>query len=464
MLIRSDVILLYDTIAAISTSLAPAGIGIIRISGNEAIHIVDQCFKGYESLKTVKTHTIHYGYINDNEHTIDEVLVSVMKGPKSFTKEDIVEVNCHGGIIVLEKVLSLLLKKGARLAEPGEFTKRAFLNGRIDLSQAESIMDIINAKSDLALEASMNHLKGVLKSEVNYIKEKVIGIIAHVEASIDYPEYDIEALEDQQLISQLEIINHEIQVLSTSYDNGKIMREGIKTAIIGKPNVGKSSLMNALLKEQRAIVTDVPGTTRDMIEEYMSIHGVPLKMIDTAGIRETNDYVEQIGVGKAKNLIKEAELIIFMADASDDLTKEDYQILELIKDKKLIVLLNKIDLETKTTSEHISEILPEAKIIMMSLLTNDGIGELELTIKALFSLGAINFNDQVYVTNIRHKHALDNALISLEEVIHGVKSGMPPDCYAIDLKDIYNSLGELTGDQVSEDLVQTLFSQFCLGK
>lgn len=455
---------LDDTIAAISTSLSPAGIGIIRVSGKESVSIVDGLYKGSKLLNEVDTHTINYGHIMSGQHIVDEVLVSVMRGPNSFTKEDVVEVNCHGGVIVLEKVLSLILQNGARLAEPGEFTKRAFLNGRIDLSQAESIMDIINAKSDMALEAAQSHLKGILKDKVEEIKQFVIEIIAHVEASIDYPEYDIEALEDTQLLRTLGLIKTNIKDLIDSYDNGKLMREGIKTAIIGKPNVGKSSLMNALLKEQRAIVTDIPGTTRDVIEEYMNIHGVPLKMVDTAGIRDTEDTVEKIGVEKAKTLINEAELIIFMADASSNLEEDDYEILKMIKDKKLIVLLNKIDLEQQTTVSHLSNLLSDQQIIPLSLINNDGVDLLEKRIKEMFSIGSINFNDQAYVTNIRHKKALDDAIISLDEVVGAVEIGMPPDCYAIDLKDIYGHLGELTGDNVSEDLIKTLFSQFCLGK
>lgn len=455
-----------DTIAAISTSLSPAGIGIIRVSGQSSIQIVDACFKAKsnKSLELVDSHTIHYGFIMDGEHILDEVLVSLMKGPNSFTREDIVEVNCHGGIIVLEKVLDLLIRSGARLAEPGEFTKRAFLNGRIDLSQAEAIMDIINAKSDLSLEASMSHLKGRLKLSVESIKEKVIKIIAHVEASIDYPEYDIEELSDDMLLDQLDTISKDLQALRNSYDQGKIVREGIKTAIVGKPNVGKSSLLNALLNEQKAIVTDVPGTTRDVIEAYMSIHGVPLNIIDTAGIRDTDDYVESIGVNKSKNLINEAELIIFMADASSHLTEEDYQIMELVKDKKVIVLLNKIDVDKKITLEHIVNIIPKASIIETSVKMYQGIKSLEDKIKDLFSLGRIDFNDQVYVTNIRHKKALEDALDATDKVIEAVNTGIPSDFYAIDLKNIYESIGELTGDTVSEDLLKTLFSEFCLGK
>jgi len=456
----------YDTIAAISTSLSPAGIGIIRISGPEAIPIVDKCFKMKKgkSLLNVASHTINYGFIKKDNHTLDEVLVSVMKAPNSFTKEDVVEINCHGGIIVLEKVLTLVMSLGARLADPGEFTKRAFLNGRIDLSQAEAIMDIINAKSDLALEASVNHLKGILKIRVNEIKDKVIAIIAHVEASIDYPEYDIEALEDDQLIKNLMSIKSEINELLCSYDHGKILREGIKTVIIGKPNVGKSSLLNALLREQKAIVTDVPGTTRDAIEAYMNLHGVPLNIIDTAGIRDTEDYVEQIGVGKAKSLIKEAELVLFMADASGHLDEDDFRIIELVKDKKVIVLLNKIDLDNKTTAKHLRDLVDEYYIIPTSVKMDQGINILENKIKEMFSLGKIDFNDQAYITNIRHKKALDHAMEAVDEVINAIENGMPSDCYSIDLKNIYEAIGELTGDTVSEDLLKALFSQFCLGK
>ncbi len=375
-----------------------------------------------------------------------------------------VEVNAHGGILVVQKILRLILSEGVRLAEPGEFTKRAFLNGRIDLSQAEAVMDLINSSTEMALEASMNQLKGSVSNKITEIKELSIKLMAHIEAQIDYPEYDIEELSTDRLLEDMNAIKSRVNALLNSYDDGRRIKDGIKTAIIGKPNVGKSSLLNFLLKEQRAIVTDIPGTTRDVLEEYMNIHGVPLRLIDTAGIRDTHDFIEKIGVEKSKNLISEADLILLMMDASTELTSEDMQIIELVKDKKIIVLLNKIDLNMKVEIDDLKKLLPHQIIIGISVKTDNGLDLLEKHIKELFLLGDINFNDYVYITNVRHKSALESARVSIDEVIKSVKLGMAEDFIAIDLQNVYEAICEITGDSVKEDLINQIFSQFCLGK
>lgn len=461
--------MLYDTIASIATPLTPSGIGIIRVSGDESIKIVNSLFKSNiegKKISNVKSHTINYGYIiNPNDDSIvDEVLVSIMKAPNSYTKEDIVEINCHGGVVVMQKVLKLVLENGARLAEPGEFTKRAFLNGRIDLSQAEAVIDIINAKTDMLIKSSINQLSGSVSEKLSTIKNQLLELIAHIEASIDYPEYDIDEINEDNVIYRINNIIDLIKTLIDSYDNGRIIKEGIKTAIIGKPNVGKSSLLNALLREQRAIVTDIPGTTRDILEEYMNVHGVPIRLIDTAGIRDTNDLVEKIGVDKAKKMVEEAELIILMIDSSNELSKEDLNVLELVKNKKAIILLNKIDIKQKVTRQDLKEYARESHIIPISVINLKGIDKLEESIKEMFFIGKIDFNDNVYITNVRHKNALDNALNHLNEVKKSIENGFPEDFWAIDLKNVYENIGEVTGDSVNEDLIQQIFSQFCLGK
>lgn len=464
-----ELIMIEDTIAAVATPMAPASIGIIRISGEKAIQIVDNIFifkNKRKKLINVPTHTLHYGYIIDpkTHQTIDEVLVSIMRGPNSFTREDVVEINAHGGIIVVQKILKIVLNQGVRLAEPGEFTKRAFLNGRIDLSQAEAVIDIINSSTEMALDASINQLKGSVSHKMNEIKNLTLQLIAHIEASIDYPEYDIEELSNENILHQIVLIQQMIKLLLNSYDDGKRIKEGIRTTIIGKTNVGKSSLLNALIQEQRAIVTDVPGTTRDVLEEYMNINGVPLRLIDTAGIRETEDFVEKIGVERSKEKINEADLILFMIDASNELTPEDFHIIELIKDKKVIILMNKIDLEVKVKVEELELILNGIVIIPISVKTSDGMEILSNHIRDMFMMGNINFNDYVYITNVRHKTALEKALTSIDEVINSLSMGMTEDFLAIDLKNVYEAICEITGDSVKEDLIKQIFSQFCLGK
>ncbi|PKM51177.1 MAG: tRNA uridine-5-carboxymethylaminomethyl(34) synthesis GTPase MnmE [Firmicutes bacterium HGW-Firmicutes-7] len=460
---------MYDTIAAVATPISPAGIGIIRISGEEAINLVDNIFlskKKGKKLKNVLSHTLNYGYIIDskNNQAVDEVLVSVMKAPNSFTTENVVEINAHGGIVVVQKILRLVLDQGARLAEPGEFTKRAFLNGRIDLSQAEAVIDVINAKTEMALDASVNQLKGAVSNKLNTIKSHLLQLIAHIEASIDYPEYDLQELNDDSIYKQVNNIKKLIESLLDTYDDGRLIKEGIKTVIIGKPNVGKSSLLNTLLREQRAIVTNIPGTTRDVLEEYMQIHGIPLRLIDTAGIRETEDIVEKIGVEKSLEKIVEADLVLLMLDASEHLSEEDFNILELIKEKKTIVILNKSDLEKKINIKQLEEYINDKEIIYMSVKNLDGMNQLEERIKDMFMVGNINMNENVYITSVRHKNALNKAIKSTDQVLEALASNMPVDLLAIDLTNIYEAIGEITGDSVKEDLIHQIFSQFCLGK
>jgi tRNA modification GTPase len=460
--------MINNTIAAISTSLSASGIGIIRISGEDAIIISDKIFRAKKNKKLIdqKTHTLHYGNIidPDTDKIIDEVLVSIMKEPNTYTKENIVEINCHGGVIVMQKILHLVLSCGARLAEPGEFTKRAFLNGRIDLSSAEAVIDIINAKTNLSLESSVEQLNGNIYREIKEIRSNLLELIAHIEASIDYPEYDVEELSQDIVILKIDTIKKKVKKLIDTADDGKIIREGIKTVIIGKPNVGKSSLMNTLLKEDRAIVTDVAGTTRDVLEEYLNIKGIPLRIIDTAGIRKTEDIVEKIGVSKSEELVKQSDLVIMMLDASTPMTDEDKYIINLIKDKKTIILLNKVDLNIKTSEQDIKKYTKDNKIIPISIKNREGIDNIEKTIKDMFLLGNINFNDNLYITNVRHKVALDNCLESLNAVEESINIGMPEDCWSIDLKNSYEYLGEISGDSINDDIINQIFSQFCLGK
>lgn len=460
--------MLNDTIVAISTPLASAGIGIIRISGDEALKVIQNIFVPKKKLDytTLKSHTLHYGYIEDPtfKRTLDEVLVSFMLAPNTYTRENVVEINSHGGLIVMQSILSLVLRQGARMAEPGEFTKRAFLNGRIDLSQAEAVMDIIHAKTELALNASVKQLSGNIKVEIEDIKHQIISLIAHIEASIDYPEYDIEELQFDRVKEQCLQLSERIQKLILSYDNGKIIREGIKTAIVGRPNVGKSSLLNALLKEQRAIVTDVPGTTRDTLEEYMNVHGVPLKLIDTAGIRMTEDTVEKIGVSRSKALIQEADLILFVINSSEALTFEDFEIMDLITHQKVIILMNKSDLDSKVRKEDLKEHLHTCTIIETSATTFKGLDLLEEEIKQQFMMGHLDLDNEVVVHNVRHKQSLEKSYQALIQVIESIDMGMPEDCWAIDMHNSYAFLGEVTGDHVNDDIISQIFSQFCLGK
>ena len=465
-----------DTIAAISTGMTNAGIGKIRLSGDDAVAIADRIYRspgGRKKLSEVLTHTIHYGYIYDGDCMIDEVLVLIMRGPNSYTREDVVEIDCHGGVVVMQRLLETVLKYGARLAEPGEFTKRAFLNGRIDLSQAEAVIDVINAKSDMALESSLSQLRGSVKQKIEKLRKGIIGNIAFIEAALDDPEHiQAEGFGDE-LAVQVRGYMDELQKMLDSADNGRIIKEGIKTVILGKPNAGKSSLLNALLGEDRAIVTDIAGTTRDILQENISLQGISLNIMDTAGIRDTADIIEEIGVQKAISHAKEADLIIYVIDSSAPLDQNDYDILKLLKDKKSIILLNKSDLEMQVKKKEIMDAyLGENKeenkfdipMIEISAKENIGIDILENTLKNMFYHGDISFNSEVYITNVRHKTALQNALQSLNNVIQSIDMQMPEDFYSIDLMDAYETLGSITGETIGEDLVNEIFSKFCMGK
>ena len=455
-----------DTIAAIATASGNSGIGIIRVSGDEAVEIVDKIFKSVNSdkkLVNVKSHTINYGHIVDNDKVIDEVLVSVMNGPHSYTGEDVVEINCHGGMIVIRKILEIVLKNGARTAEPGEFTKRAFLNGRMDLSQAEAVMDVINAKNEFALSSSIEQLNGRVSEKIKSLRKKIIYNIAFIESALDDPEHiSIDGYSDK-LSKILEEVNGELSRLINNFDNGRIVKEGVKTVILGKPNAGKSSLLNLLLGEDRAIGTDIEGTTRDTLEESINLNGVFLNLIDTAGIRDSEDVVEQIGVNKAKELAEKSDLVIFVADASKELDENDKEIINLIKDKQAIVLLNKSDLGTIINEKNVSE-FDNKPVITFSAKTGDGLDELENKIRDLFYEGKVKYNDELYITNARQKESLINAKNSIEEVIKSVENDMPEDFYSIDLMDAYTYLGQIIGESVEDDLVNEIFSKFCMGK
>lgn len=455
-----------DTIAAISSSAGNSGIGIIRISGDEAIEIADKVFRAGKKDKRlcdVESHTVHYGHIVDGDKILDQVIVIVMKNPRSYTGEDTVEIDCHGGMLILKKVLDLVIKNGARTAEPGEFTKRAFLNGRIDLSQAEAVMDLINAKNDFALNSSMEQLKGGVSEKIKEIRSDIIYHIAFIESALDDPEHiSLDGYEDEigeMLNKNLNKIKH----LIDTFDNGRIMKEGIKTVILGKPNAGKSSLLNLLLGEDRAIVTDIEGTTRDTLEENINFNGLSLKIIDTAGIRNTSDVVEQIGVNKAKEIAKDGDLIIFVVDGSRDLDENDRDIIELIKNKQAVILVNKSDIETLIDIDELKNISGR-DVISFSAKTGEGIDLLENEIREMFYSGKVTYNDQIYITNARHKEALENSYESLKQVRNSVEAGMPEDFYSIDLMDAYADLGMIIGESVEDDLVNEIFSKFCMGK
>ncbi|WP_291569889.1 tRNA uridine-5-carboxymethylaminomethyl(34) synthesis GTPase MnmE [Clostridium sp. UBA4548] len=455
----------FDTIAAIATSLGEGGIAIIRVSGDKALSIVSKIFRGKnnKSIEHIKTYTMRYGYIVDenNEH-IDEVIVSFMKGPRSFTAEDTIEINCHGGVVATNKILEQVIKNGARLAEPGEFTKRAFLNGRIDLSQAEAVIDIIRAKTDLSMKSALIQSEGGVSKEIRRLRETLLSTIAHIEATVDYPEDDLEEVTAEMAANQLSEIKSEIEELIHTSEEGKILREGLSTVIVGKPNVGKSSLLNALTKENRAIVTDVPGTTRDVIEEYINISGVPIKIIDTAGIRETEDVVEKIGVEKSKEKIDEADLILLILDTSRQLDEEDKEIMGYIKDKKYIVLLNKSDLDGKINKEELSVLNPKY-MINISAKTGEGIKEVKAAIKELFFKGEINANN-IIITNTRHKEALFRANESIASAIEVLNNTFAIDLASIDIRNAWSYLGEITGDSLEENIIDKIFKEFCLGK
>ena len=454
-----------DTIAAIATAMTNSGIGIVRISGTEAFDIIKKIYKGknQKDLSQVKSHTIHYGYIVDGEETIDEVLVMIMKGPHSFTGEDTVEIDCHGGVYVVKRILETVIKVGARPAEPGEFTKRAFLNGRMDLSQAEAVIDVINSKNEYALKSSVSQLKGNVQKKIKEIREEIIYHTAFIETALDDPEHISVDGYGEKLKVTVDNLLKEIDELLKSSDNGRIIKEGIKTVIVGKPNAGKSSLLNVLVGEDRAIVTDIAGTTRDVLEESIQLNGISLNIMDTAGIRDTSDIVEKIGVDKAKSYANEADLIIYVVDASRELDENDFDIIHMIQDKKAVVLLNKSDLDTVVTENMIKSYI-EKPILSISAKEESGIKELEDTLKNMFFHGEISFNDEVYITNIRHKTALKDAYDSLEKVNVSIENNMPEDFYSIDLLDAYEFLGSITGETIGEDLVNEIFSKFCMGK
>lgn len=458
-----------DTIAAIATAMTNSGIGIIRISGEDAFTVIDWIYQsknGKKKLSEEKSHTVHYGYIVDDtkeNKIIDEVMVLIMRAPNTYTREDTVEIDCHGGVLVMQKILDTVVCHGARPAEPGEFTKRAFLNGRIDLTQAESVMDVISSKNEFALKSSISQLQGSLQKEIKELREKIIYEIAFIESALDDPEHiNIDGY-GQKLKTVAEECKERIEHLLDTADNGKILKEGIDTVIVGKPNAGKSSLMNVLLKKERAIVTDIAGTTRDVLEEQMNLNGITLNIIDTAGIRDTEDIVEKIGVNKAKDYLVNADLIIYVVDSSTPLDENDEKIMEMIKDRTALVLLNKSDLDTVTTEEMIASHLDQ-KIIKVSMKENQGVDELENAIKELFFHGKVELNDEVYITNARHKAALSNAKDSLNMVLDSIAMEMPEDFYSIDLMNTYEELGNILGESLGEDLVNEIFSKFCTGK
>lgn len=463
-----QVTLEFDTIAAISTPPGEGAISIVRLSGDEAIKIADRVYKcGPKKLSDCQTHTIHYGHIVDpkNDEVLDEVMVSLMRTPKTFTREDVVEINCHGGIVVVNQLLQLLLREGARLAEPGEFTKRAFLNGRMDLSQAEAVMDLIRAKTDKAMSVALHQLDGNLSTLIRSLRQEVLETLAQVEVNIDYPEYDdVEELTTKLLLEKAAFVKGQIESLLTTAKQGKILREGLTTAIIGRPNVGKSSLLNHLLQEEKAIVTDIAGTTRDVIEEYVNVRGVPLKLIDTAGIRETEDIVERIGVERSRKALAESELILLVLNQSEPLTKEDKQLLEATEGLKRIILLNKTDLPKKLTEAELTPWIKAEEILPVSVLSNTGMDALEEKIADLFFGGETEDKDATYVSNTRHIALLDQAVLALDEVVNGIELGMPVDLVQMDMTRCWDYLGEIVGDSVQDELITQLFSQFCLGK
>lgn len=458
--------MIKETIAAIATGMSNSGIGIIRMSGPEAISIADGIFVSARKnfrLSEEATHTVHYGNIVYEDNIIDEVLIIIMKAPNSYTREDVVEIDCHGGVYVMKKILDILIKSGARTAEPGEFTKRAFLNGRIDLTQAEAVIDIINSKNKYALSNSVKLLNGKLSEQITEIRKDLINNIAYIEAALDDPEHiSLDNYGDKLLITVDNYID-KVDNLIKTVDNGKIFTQGVKTVIIGKPNAGKSSILNILAGYDRAIVTDIAGTTRDTIEEQINLAGITLNLVDTAGIRNTKDVVEEIGVNKAKELVEEADLILYVVDSSTELDENDYNILNIIKNRKTVILLNKSDLDTVTDADSISKIT-DSKVISVSAKDNTGLDELSETIVKLFASGEIDYNDEVYVSGERNKEALEETLESLKLVKKSINEGLPEDFYTIDLMNAYEQLGKITGESVEDDLVNEIFSKFCMGK
>lgn len=454
------------TIAAISTAMSASGIGIVRISGEDAMEVISRIYRskgGKKRIKEVPSHTIHYGYIYDGEELIDEVLVMIMRAPRTFTGEDTVEIDCHGGVFAMKRVLETVLKNGAEIAGPGEFTKRAFLNGRMDLSQAEAVMDVIQAKNEYALRSSIDQLKGSVQKAICDIKEKIIYHIAYIESALDDPEHISLEGYPQELLEVVDKEQLEIKKLLKSSSDGKMIQEGIQTVILGKPNAGKSSLLNLLLGENRAIVTDIAGTTRDILEEYITLHGITLKIVDTAGIRETEDIVEKIGVDRAREMAQKADLILYVVDSSVPLDSNDEEIMSMLNGKKAIILYNKTDLKAAIEIDRLREKAGHP-VIPISAKEETGITELEEKIKDMFFGGELSFNDEVYITNARHKAALEEADKSLDLVRNSILGGLPEDFFSIDLMNAYENLGKILGESVGEDLVNEIFSKFCTGK
>lgn len=454
------------TIAAISTAMSASGIGIVRISGEDAMEVISRIYKskgGKKRIKEVPSHTIHYGYIYDGEELIDEVLVMIMRAPRTFTGEDTVEIDCHGGVFAMKRVLETVLKNGAEIAGPGEFTKRAFLNGRMDLSQAEAVMDVIQAKNEYALRSSIDQLKGSVQKAICDIREKIIYHIAYIESALDDPEHISLEGYPQELLEVVDKEQLEIKKLLKSSSDGKMIQEGIQTVILGKPNAGKSSLLNLLLGENRAIVTDIAGTTRDILEEYITLHGITLKIVDTAGIRETEDIVEKIGVDRAREMAQKADLILYVVDSSVPLDSNDEEIMSMLNGKKAIILYNKTDLKAAIEIDRLREKTGHP-VIPISAKEETGITELEEKIKDMFFGGELSFNDEVYITNARHKAALEEADKSLDLVRNSILGGLPEDFFSIDLMNAYENMGKILGESVGEDLVNEIFSKFCTGK
>lgn len=456
-----------DTITSISTPMGEGAIGIVRLSGPQAVEIADKLYKGKHLLNDVPSHTINYGHIIDPEskEVIEEVMVSVLRAPKTFTREDIIEINCHGGILTINRVLELTMTYGARMAEPGEFTKRAFLNGRIDLSQAEAVMDFIRSKTDRASKVAMNQIEGRLSDLIKKQRQSILEILAQVEVNIDYPEYDdVEDATTEFLLEQSKEIKQEINRLLDTGAQGKIMREGLSTVIVGKPNVGKSSMLNNLIQDNKAIVTEVAGTTRDVLEEYVNVRGVPLRLVDTAGIRETEDIVEKIGVERSRKALSQADLILFVLNNNEALTQEDYTLYEVVKNEDVIVIVNKMDLEQNIDINEVKDMTGDTPLIQTSMLKQEGIDELEIQIRDLFFGGEVQNQDMTYVSNSRHISLLKQARQTIQDAIDAAESGVPMDMVQIDLTRTWEILGEIIGETASDELIDQLFSQFCLGK
>lgn len=457
----------FDTITSISTPMGEGAIGIVRLSGPQAIEIGDTLYKGKKKLSEVDTHTINYGHIIDPEtnETVEEVMISVLRAPKTFTREDIIEINCHGGILTINRILELTMTYGARMAEPGEYTKRAFLNGRIDLSQAEAVMEFIRSKTDRASKVAMNQIEGRLSDLIKKQRQSILEILAQVEVNIDYPEYDdVEDATTEFLLEQSKNIKEEINRLLETGTQGKIMREGLSTVIVGRPNVGKSSMLNNLIQDNKAIVTEVAGTTRDVLEEYVNVRGVPLRLVDTAGIRDTEDIVEKIGVERSRKALSEADLILFVLNNNEPLTEDDQTLYEVVKNEDVIVIINKTDLEPRLDIDEVKEMIGDMPLIQTSMLKQEGIDELEIQIRDLFFGGEVQNQDMTYVSNSRHISLLKQARHSIQDAIDAAESGVPMDMVQIDLTRTWEILGEIIGESASDELIDQLFSQFCLGK